>query len=116
MTVGDRYRFQIIAENAVGTVTSNIVVAIVADLPIAPSVSPTLVLDGTDTDTVKVSLTALDHSDAAETGGTTIVSYHLQMTYALKDTQTEQIDEEFYDIDGSASNESLVLDRQVTGL
>ena len=104
MTLGSRYRFRIIATNAVGTVESNIVDAIVASLPAAPSGSPVLVLEGTDVSVIRVSLAALDHTDDAETGGTTIVSYHLQRTKALRDIQTEQIDEEFFDVAGSSAN------------
>ena len=77
LVVGTEYRFAVIATNPVGTVQSNVVDVIVANLPIAPTNGPQLVIDETQTDTIRVSLESLDHSLSSETGGTLITSYHL---------------------------------------
>jgi hypothetical protein len=65
MTVGNEYRFSIIAMNSVGQIQSNIVSTIVSDLPIAPAQGPQLVIAETSTDKISVSLSALDHTNSS---------------------------------------------------
>jgi hypothetical protein len=49
--------------------------AVVADVPAAPSSSPTVVISETGLEHIRVSFAAFDATSATETGGSTIISY-----------------------------------------
>lgn len=83
LVVGRMYRFAIVALNAVGETTSNFATATISDLPAAPSAGPVMVLSDTSVDQIRVSFAAFDEADDAATGGSPIVSYHLQRTPSL---------------------------------
>lgn len=83
LVVGSEYRFAVVAVNDVGQVQSNIVAATVANLPAAPSTAPVVVLAETGIDHIRLDFAPLDGSDDAQTGGSAILSYHLQRTEAL---------------------------------
>lgn len=101
------------AANVVGTVTSSQVAAYAADLPSAPAAAPTLVIAQTTAETLRVEFAVLP---AGSTGGSPILSYHLQRTPALSETATAEILDTFFDVNGGSSNYSLATAYTITGL
>ena len=88
------YRFKIVASNHMGDVGSNIVSAIVADVPDTPINAPSFSISETDTDSNRVEM-----EEISANGGNSIISYHLQ--------RTEPGGSVFFDVTGSESNRTV---------
>jgi hypothetical protein len=115
-TLGKMYRFVVVAQNAVGERASNVATAYLADLPAAPAAGPSMVLEETSPAQIRVSFAAFDATDDAATGGSPILSYHIQQTPALGLGQAPQITDTFFDVGGAARNQSLNTAYTVSGL
>jgi hypothetical protein len=89
-----QYRFFIEVTNVIGTSSSNVVSAIVADPPTTPSFAPTFDPTETNTSSIFVIMPVVVTS-----GGSPILSYHLQ--------RTEYGSSQFFDVIGAASNMSV---------
>jgi hypothetical protein len=114
--LGREYRFAIVASTVVGSLQSNVVAAVVADLPGAPVAGPTLVKAETGIDRIRLSFAAFDGTSASATGGSPILSYQLQRTPALSTVQRDQITDSYFDVGGASSNASLGTEYTVRGL
>ena len=88
------YRLKIVASNYIGDVESNVVRAIVADLPDTPANAPSFSISETDTDSIRVEMEQITAD-----GGNAINSYHLQ--------RTEPGGSVFFDVIGSESNKTV---------
>jgi len=75
LVVGREYRVSIIASNVVGSVESNRIASVVANLPSAPGAGPAVVIPETGIEQIRVSFATFDNSNAAQTGGSNILSY-----------------------------------------
>jgi hypothetical protein len=76
-SAGLTFRFTVVAYNHVGSTTSNSASYILASVPTAPVLAPDNDPDTSDDTQIKVDFAAL--SLQSETGGSTILSYNLQM-------------------------------------
>lgn len=83
LVIGREYRVSIIASNIVGSVESNRIASVVANLPSAPGAGPAIVIPETGTEQIRVSFATFDNADVAQTGGSNILSYQLQRTGSL---------------------------------
>jgi hypothetical protein len=97
----------VVAYNAVGQVGSNVQAAYVADVPAAPAAGPSVVISETMSASIRLTFDALDATDAAQTGGSPILSYNLQRTPALGVREASQITDTFFDVGGSLANYSV---------
>ena len=82
------YRFMVKALNHEGIRQSNVVSALVADVPSTPINGPTFSISETDTDSIRVIMPSV-----SDDGGSQIISYHLQ--------RTEPSSSVFFDVIGS---------------
>jgi predicted phage tail protein len=97
------YRFKIIAKNHIGSTESNVVSALIADVPAQPASAPGFVADETTSDSIRVTL-----QEVTTTGGSDIISYQLQRTETGGST--------FFDVVGSVQNQTIYTQHQVEGL
>ncbi len=103
LTTGRNYRIKVSATNNVGTRVGNLVSIIAANVPDTPGTGPYREIGESTATSIR-----LKYDQVTETGGTTIISYHLQRT---SDDGTG-----FFDVIGSAQNYSLSTSYTVTGL
>lgn len=82
------YRFKIIAKNHIGSIESNVVSALIADVPSQPLSAPSFIAEETTTDSIRVTI-----GEVTTTGGSDIISYQLQ--------RTETGGSSFFDVIGS---------------
>jgi len=113
---GRSYRFAVVAYNAVGSQRSNVELVVAADVPAQPTAGPAMVLSETTAGQIRVALSPFAESDDDATGGSPIVSYHLQRTPALGPGQAEQITDTFFDVGGGEQQPSLATAYTVAGL
>jgi len=116
LQLGKEHRFAIVATTHVGTVQSNVVSAIVADLPGKPAAGPVVVKSETDVTKIRASFSEFDGASAAATGGSLVLSYNLQRTDAVTTIQAAQVAVDWIDIGGADANYSLSTDYTVVGL
>lgn len=74
LVIGSEHRFAIVATTHVGSVQSNIVSAVAANLPAMPAVGPTVVKSETDVTKIRASFSEFT-SSVSDTGGSLILSY-----------------------------------------
>ena len=87
-----------------------------ANIPAAPAVAPAIVKAETGIDRIRLNFAAFDEADAAQTGGSQILSYHLQRTEALGSLLASQVANGFSDAGGAAQNVSLSTEYTILGL
>jgi hypothetical protein len=115
LVLGAEHRLAVVATTHVGSVQSNVVSAIVADLPAMPAAGPVVVKAETDVTKIRASFSEFS-SSASDTGGSLILSYQLQRTAAVTAIQAAQVAVDWYDIGGAAGNYSLDTDYTIEGL
>jgi hypothetical protein len=72
LTLSSEYRFKVTVSNHIGSMDSNIVTSLVADLPETPENAPSFIATETNTTSIRVVMDTI-----TEDGGTPIISYHL---------------------------------------
>jgi hypothetical protein len=70
LTLSSEYRFKIVSTNHIGSVDSNILTSLVADLPTAPANAPGFISTETNTTSIRVVMDTITAD-----GGTPITSY-----------------------------------------
>ena len=78
--------------------------------------APAIVKAETGIDRIRLNFAAFDEADAAQTGGSQILSYHLQRTEALGSLLASQVANGFFDAGGAAQNVSLSTEYTILGL
>lgn len=103
LSVGKSYRVKVSATNNVGTSVGNLVSIIASNVPSTPTRGPYREIGESTSTSIR-----LKYDQIANTGGSNIISYHLQRT---ADDGTG-----FFDVIGGPKNYSLSTQYTVTGL